>query len=151
MATNSYTPPVNIIATDINSEVLKQARSGIYPADTLNKMPFSVRKQFFLKGKNRHHGTVKVSPQLRALIDFRPLNLMTGHLAQSARFDVIFCRNVLIYFSREKTEAILQNILLHLKEGGLLFVGHAENYNEYKDVLQPLGNTVYRKRSTQHG
>jgi chemotaxis protein methyltransferase CheR len=150
MAAKTYTPAVNIVATDINSDMLKQAQNGIYPAEAINKIPFSVRKQFFMKGKNKRHGEVKVCPQLRALVEFRTLNLATGQLGQSARFDMVFCRNVLIYFSREKTHLILQNILSHLKEGGLLFVGHAENYNDYRDVLQPLGNTVYRKRSALH-
>jgi len=136
-------PPARIIATDIDTNVLKTASNGVYGMDRLEKMSGERVKKFFLKGKGSNDGQVRVRPELRDMIEFKQLNLLSDSWPISGPFDVIFCRNVMIYFDKPTQKKILQRFAPLLKPHGLLFVGHSENFSYLTDLFQLRGKTVY--------
>ena len=136
-------PPVKIIATDIDTNVLKTASDGIYSMERLDKMAPDRIKKFFLRGKGSNDGQVRVRPELRHLVEFKQLNLLSDSWPVSGGFDVIFCRNVMIYFDKPTQKKILQRFAPLLKPHGLLFVGHSENFSYLTDIFQLRGKTVY--------
>src|SRR5690349_11326315 len=106
-AFNTLNPPVQIIATDIDTNVLATASEGMYGVERIEKMSEERLKRFFLKGKGRHEGMVRVRPELRQLVTFRQLNLLSDNWALNGQFDAIFCRNVMIYFDKDTQRKIL--------------------------------------------
>jgi len=134
---------VKILGTDIDTEVLERARTGIYPRESVSDLPIDVLRQNFLEGKGRCAGQVQVKPQISGMVRFRRLNLIAGAWGFRGKFDAIFCRNVMIYFDREVQRGILEQFAKYLKPGGLLFAGHAENLFWLGDLFHPLGSTVY--------
>ena len=143
----SRTPPVSILATDINTDVLEKARRGVYDEIDVANIPPGHLKRYFLRGKGRHRGLVRVRPEVQALVHFDAINLLDSHWPVQQRFDAIFCRNVMIYFDRATQLRVLRALSRHLTPGGLLFAGHSENFTQAQDILQPLRHTVYRLRS----
>ena len=139
----TLTPPVSIIATDIDTNVLNTAANGIYPIDRLNKMSKERARRFFLRGKGERAGLVRVRPELRQLISFRPLNLLASSWPLNGPFDAIFCRNVMIYFDKPTQAGILSRFVPLLKPDGLLFAGHSENFTYASDAFKLRGKTVY--------
>jgi len=136
-------PPAKIIATDIDTNVLKTAAQGVYNLDRIEKMsPERIRK-FFLKGKGSNDGQVRVRPELQQMIEFKQVNLLADSWPLSGGFDVIFCRNVMIYFDKPTQKKILQRFAPLLKPHGLLFVGHSENFSYLTELFQLRGKTVY--------
>ncbi len=144
---NTLTPPVSIIATDIDTNVLGAAEKGVYPIDRLNKMDSARAKKFFLRGKGEQAGLVRVRPELRQLITFKQLNLLADSWPISGQFDVIFCRNVMIYFDKPTQAKILSRFVPLMKSDGLLFAGHSENFLYVSDSLKLRGKTVYELAS----
>jgi chemotaxis protein methyltransferase CheR len=142
-AFNTMTPPAHIIATDIDTNVLSVAEKGVYPIDRLNKMDGARSKKFFLRGKGEQAGLVRVRPELRQLITFKQLNLLADSWPVSGQFDVIFCRNVMIYFDKPTQAKILSRFVPLMKSDGLLFAGHSENFLYVSDSLKLRGKTVY--------
>ncbi len=142
-AYGTMTPPVKIIATDIDTNVLATASKGVYALDRLEKMPVERAKKFFLRGKGEQSGLVRVRHELRDLIEFKPLNLLSDSWPVNGPFDVIFCRNVMIYFDKPTQGKILQRFAPLLKSGGLLFAGHSENFSYVSDAFRLRGKTVY--------
>jgi chemotaxis protein methyltransferase CheR len=142
-AFNTLTPPVSIVATDIDTNVLETGATGVYTADRLDKMPKERARRFFLKGKGSKLGMVRVRPELRQLITFKTLNLLASSWPVSGPFDVIFCRNVMIYFDKPTQSKILSRFVPLLKPDGLLFAGHSENFMYVSDALKLRGKTVY--------
>ncbi|GGI16240.1 MAG: CheR family methyltransferase [Oxalicibacterium faecigallinarum] len=142
-AFNSLTPPVRIIATDIDTNVLQTAENGIYTIDRLEKMAPERMRRFFLKGKGAQEGMVRVRPELRQMITFRQLNLLSDHWPVSGPFDVIFCRNVMIYFDKPTQGKILDRFAPMMKEDALLFAGHSENFLYASNAYKLRGKTVY--------
>ena len=142
-AFNTLTPPVSIIATDIDTKVLDAASNGIYTADRLEKMSSERVKRFFLRGKGERSGLVRVRPELRQLIEFKPLNLLASAWPVKGPFDVIFCRNVMIYFDKPTQGCILSRFVPLMKPDGLLFAGHSENFVYVTDAFTLRGKTVY--------
>jgi chemotaxis protein methyltransferase CheR len=140
---NTLKPPVSIVATDIDTNVLEAGATGVYNADRLDKMPKERVRRFFLKGKGSNLGMVRVRPELRQLITFKTLNLLAGSWPVSGPFDVIFCRNVMIYFDKPTQSKILSRFVPLLKPDGLLFAGHSENFMYLSDALKLRGKTVY--------
>jgi chemotaxis protein methyltransferase CheR len=139
----TLTPPVSIIATDIDTNVLETAANGIYTMDRLDKMAPDRVKRFFLRGKGQREGLVRVRPELRKLIAFKPLNLLASSWPVSGPFDVIFCRNVMIYFDKPTQGKILSRFEPLLKPDGLLFAGHSENFLHISKAFKLRGKTVY--------
>lgn len=142
---DSFKPPVEIIATDIDTNVLAKAQTGIYPIDRVTKLPTKVLKRFFLKGNGRWEGSVSVRDDLRDLVKFRPLNLLDNQWPLTGTFDVIFCRNVMIYFDKDTQYKILQRFEPLLEPSGLLFAGHSESLSHASDLFKLRGQTVYER------
>lgn len=149
-AFGTLAPPVNIIATDIDTNVLETAANGVYPAERIEKMAQDRVKRFFLRGTGDRAGMVRVRPELRQLITFKPLNLLAGTWPVNGPFDVIFCRNVMIYFDKPTQGRILSRFVPLMKPQGLLFAGHSENFMYASDAFRLRGKTVY-ELEPRHG
>ncbi len=142
-AFNTLTPPVRIIATDIDTNVLNTGANGIYSIDRLDKMSSERAKRFFLRGKGEREGLVRVRPELRQMITFKQVNLLADNWSIAGPFDVIFCRNVMIYFDKPTQGKILDRFAPLMKQDGLLFAGHSENFLYVTDAFKLRGKTVY--------
>ena len=142
-AFDTLTPPVQIIATDIDTNVLATASAGVYPIERVDKMDAARLRRFFLKGKGAQEGLVRVRPELRQLITFRQLNLLADGWDVKGPFDAIFCRNVMIYFDKATQRKILSRFVPLMKPDALLFAGHSENFLYVSDALRLRGKTVY--------
>jgi chemotaxis protein methyltransferase CheR len=142
-AFGTLTPPVSIVATDIDTRVLETAASGVYPIERVDKMPQDRLRRFFLRGKGERAGLVRVRSELRQLIDFKPLNLQAGNWPVNGPFDAIFCRNVMIYFDKPTQGRILARFVPLMKPEGLLFAGHSENFLYVSEAFRLRGKTVY--------
>ena len=142
-AFGTLTPPITIIATDIDTNVLETAANGVYPLERIDKMAQDRVKRFFQRGKGERSGLVRVRPELRQLVTFKPLNLLGGSWPVSGPFDVVFCRNVMIYFDKPTQGKILSRFVPLMKPDGLLFAGHSENFMYASDAFKLRGKTVY--------
>jgi chemotaxis protein methyltransferase CheR len=142
-AFDTLTPPVSIIATDIDTNVLATASAGVYPVERLEKLEAERKRRFFLKGKGAQEGLARVRPELRNLITFRQLNLLADGWDLKGPFDAIFCRNVMIYFDKNTQRKILSRFVPLMKPDALLFAGHSENFLYVSDSLRLRGKTVY--------
>lgn len=142
-AFGTLAPPVSIVATDIDTNVLRTAQEGIYPVERIEKLSAERLKRFFLRGKGDRAGLVRVRPELRQMISFKSLNLLAGSWPVSGPFDAIFCRNVMIYFDKPTQGRILSRFVPLMKPDGLLFAGHSENFMYASDALRLRGKTVY--------
>jgi chemotaxis protein methyltransferase CheR len=138
-----YDPPVTILATDIDTTVLAKAERGVYGMERLEKMSEQRLRRFFLRGKGPNAGQVRVRDELRALIKYRPLNLLGREWPVRGPFLAIFCRNVMIYFDKQTQYRILQRFVPLLEPDGLLFAGHSESFHHAADLFRPRGRTVY--------
>jgi chemotaxis protein methyltransferase CheR len=142
-AFNTLTPPVQIIATDIDTNVLAAGEKGVYAIDRIEKMEPERAKRFFLRGKGDQAGMVRVRQELRQLITFKQLNLLGDAWPLKGPFDVIFCRNVMIYFDKATQRKILSRFVPLMKPDALLFAGHSENFLYVSESLKLRGKTVY--------
>ena len=136
-------PPVEIIATDIDTNVLATAARGVYPYERVSKLSEKRRKDFFQKGTGAQEGSVRVRNELRSLIHFQPLNLLEPQWVLKEPFDVIFCRNVMIYFDKPTQSKILSRFVSLMKPHALLFAGHSENFLYVSNDYNLRGKTVY--------
>ena len=135
-----------ILATDIDTEVLKKAQRGDYPIEAVENLEPERVRRCFLKGVGANEGRVLVRPALRSMVRFLQRNLQGAAWPENERFDVIFCRNVMIYFSKEAQRQVLERFIKVLRPGGLLFVGHSESYAAGHPALQHRGKTAYERR-----
>jgi len=135
--------PVEVLASDLDTNVLKKGADGIYPVDRLKKLSESQQRQFFFKGTGDKAGMAKVKPELQAMVKFFRLNLLDGAWSIKQPVDAIFCRNVMIYFDKPTQYAILKKMKPLLKPDGLLFVGHSEALYHATDLFRLRGQTVY--------
>jgi chemotaxis protein methyltransferase CheR len=142
-AFNTLTPPVQIVATDIDTNVLATGERGVYNMDRLDKMDPDRARRFFLRGKGDQEGMARVRPELRKLVTFNQLNLLADKWPVTGPFDVIFCRNVMIYFDKATQKRILARFVPLMKPHALLFAGHSENFLYVSDSLKLRGKTVY--------
>jgi chemotaxis protein methyltransferase CheR len=139
----SFTSPVTIIASDVDTNVLDKAESGIYPEERIAKLDSALVKRFFLRGTGAQAGYVKVRAELQAMVKFRQINLLANEWPIRQPLDVIFCRNVMIYFDRATQLRILQRFAPLLQPDGLLFAGHSENFHHAAHLFRSRGKTVY--------
>ena len=144
-AFDTLTPPVAIVASDIDTNVLATAEKGVYPLERVEKLSTDRLRRFFLKGSGAQSGFVRVRPELQKLLSFTRINLLDARLPLQGPFDVMFCRNVMIYFDKPTQRAILKKFAPLLREDGLLFAGHSESFLHAADVFRPLGRTVYER------
>ncbi len=136
----------SLVASDIDSKVLASAQQGIYRLDGLKGIDTQQMQRFFLRGKGDNDGMVRVKPELSKLINFLIVNLVHDDWPFREPFDVVFCRNVMIYFNAQTQRKVLERIYRVIKPGGLLFVGHAENFSDSRDLFVLKGKTVYERR-----
>ncbi|MFZ5995982.1 MAG: CheR family methyltransferase [Nitrospirota bacterium] len=136
---------IKILATDISTKVLETAQAGVYEFEQLPEdVPSDVAGRYFLKGTGEHTGKIKAKECIRELIRFRRLNLKDDRYPFQKPFDVIFCRNVMIYFDEGMRKHVLSKFHAHLIEDGHLFLGHSEAMFD-KEQFTPVHITVYRK------
>ena len=148
-AFQTFTPPVHILATDLDTSVIAKAQLGIYPMDKLEKIPQEKLRKFFLKGKGLYAGSARVRPELRNMITFRQLNLLDQNWPIRGPFDAIFCRNVMIYFDKPTQYKILKKFVPLLAPHGLLFAGHSESFQHAVDLFKLRERTVYELADRQ--
>ncbi len=134
-----------VLGTDVSAEVLRSAVNGVYSQDKIDPIPIPLRKRYLLRSKDPQKKLVRISADLRAMTQFRRLNFMNDHFSIQEMADVIFCRNVLIYFDRTNQEKVLNRLCRHLLPGGFLFTGHSETLNGLNVPLVQATSTIYRK------
>jgi len=149
-AYGSYSPPVEIIASDIDSNVLREASLGIYTLQRLESLSLDRKKQFFLRGKGANNGKARVVQELRNLIEFRQINLLDATWPLQGKFDIIFCRNVMIYFDKATQLKLLERMTKLLTPEGLYIAGHSESFSQAAHIVKLVGKTTYAL-AKQHG
>ena len=135
----------SILATDISHEVLLKAKQAVYKQSTVEPIPLMLKKKYLLKSKDKNNGVVKIIPELRQKVQLGKLNFMDKDYGIKKPVNVIFCRNVLIYFDRPTQETILTRLCRCLKKGGYFFQGHSESINGMDLPLKSVSPTVYQK------
>ncbi|HKN77099.1 MAG TPA: protein-glutamate O-methyltransferase CheR [Candidatus Acidoferrum sp.] len=134
---------IEIVATDLSNRALDIARGATWELGACSEIPEAYLKAYMLRGCGRQEGKIKAGPEIRAVVSFLRLNLNDQAYAMNGLFDLIFCRNVLIYFDREDRERIVRRLLSYLSPSGYLFVGHAESLHAMHDVVRSVITTVY--------
>lgn len=137
---------LTLIASDIDSKVLASAAQGVYRMEGLKGLSEERIQRFFLRGKGANAGMARAKPELQRMIEFISVNLIRDDWPFRQPFDVVFCRNVMIYFDAPTQRKVLERIHRVMAPGGLLFVGHAENFSESRDLFVLKGKTVYERR-----
>lgn len=140
---------VEIIATDIDTSVLAKAEAGVYSEDRIERIDPKYRK-YFLKGSGAREGFVRVKPEVQRLVSFRQLNLLALDWPVEGPFDVLFCRNVLIYFDKDTQRKVLERFIPLMPRDGLLFIGHSESLLHLSELFKLRGKTVYELRQSVH-
>lgn len=134
-----------ILATDISTRVLESAHLAVYSEERTHPVPLHLKRKYFLRSRDRSAGLVRIAPGLREKVRFRHLNFMADDFGLREELDIIFCRNVIIYFDRPTQERLLQRLCCHLSPGGHLFMGHSETLSGLNVPLTAVYPTVYRK------
>ena len=137
-------PAVGITASDIDTNVLDTARRGVYTADARGLSPELLRRHF-LRGTGPNSGFIRTRRELGALIDFRPFNLVDERWSFGEPFDMVFCRNVMIYFDASTQMQVLERMHRVMRRGALLFAGHSENFSQARSLFRLRGKTVYER------
>lgn len=145
-----YDAPVEILASDLDTQVLEKARAGIYPFDRIEKIPLQIQKNFFRRGQGKQQGYCRVVPELQALLTFQRINLLDERWDIDVKFDAIFCRNVMIYFDKPTQRKLLEKFLRVLQPGGLFFAGHSESFAHASDLIVSIGRTIYKRAGPNH-
>jgi chemotaxis protein methyltransferase CheR len=136
---------LEILATDLSSRVLEKARAAVWPVARAAEIPERYLRAFFLEGFGSQEGLMKAGPELRERVWFERANLVEASDAPAGPFDLVFCRNVLIYFDADTQARVVDTLLAHLAEGGYLFLGHAESAHAFAGGLTAVGPTVYQR------
>lgn len=135
----------SILATDISTRVLITAQKAIYPEERISDIPLNLKKRYLLRSKDKSCQLVRICPQLRSRIVFRRINFMDEDLGIPEKMDIIFCRNVIIYFDKSEQQNLMWKFHRQLRPGGYLFLGHSETLNGLDVDFATVGSTVYRK------
>ncbi len=134
-----------ILATDISTRVLEKAKLAIYASDRVDPVPMPLKKKYLLRSKDRSNDLVRITPELRNRVRFRRLNFMDSDFGMREQMDVIFCRNVIIYFDRATQERLLNRFYRHMAHRSHIFMGHSETLNGLDVPLTMVHPTVYRR------
>lgn len=134
-----------ILATDISTRVLEKAKAAIYAEAQVEPVPMDLKRKYLLRSKDRASATVRIVPELREKVRFRRLNFMDEDFGMRDQLDVIFCRNVIIYFDRPTQEKLLQRFHRQMKPGAFIFMGHSETLSGLNVPLVSVYPTVYRR------
>lgn len=132
---------IKILATDLDTEILQKAIEGVYPTQAVTPIP----KEYLLRYFSRNSTDYTVNQKLKSMISFRKLNLMEQTFPMKRPFDIIFCRNVIIYFDSQTKETLLNKFHFHLKNKGHMFIGHSESLMHMKNRYKYLKHTIYQK------
>ena len=135
---------IRILATDLDTNVLASAKRGIYTEERLQNMPQGRRRRWFNRGRGDNLGLLSAKPELREMITFRQLNLM-GDWPMKGPFDIIFCRNVVIYFDKPTQSVLMERYAELMADHGHLFLGHSETLYRVTDRFKLIGQTIYGK------
>ncbi|MEW6264971.1 MAG: protein-glutamate O-methyltransferase [Thermodesulfobacteriota bacterium] len=133
-----------ILATDVSSKVLEKARLAVYDEESVQPIPEDLKSKYLLRGKGHRQGLFRIAPELRPRIRFHRLNLME-EFGFKEKMDVIFCRNVIIYFDRPTQARLFQRFCDQLNQGGYVFLGHSESLSGLELPLKPVAPMIYRK------
>jgi chemotaxis protein methyltransferase CheR len=136
-----------VLATDLDTQVLASAREGVYPVDSVRALAPERQKRFFLRGAGRFEGKARVRRELAAHVQFERLNLMDADWPLAGGFDAIFCRNVMIYFDKPTQRRLIERYCALLNPAGLFFAGHAESLLDNGRHFRLRGQTVYERVS----
>jgi chemotaxis protein methyltransferase CheR len=136
--------PWSVLGSDISTRVLAQAQRGHYPAERARSIPQALLRRYCLRGIGKQEGTLLVARELRARVQFAQVNL-NAPLPRIGPFDVVFLRNVMIYFSKETKREVVRRIASVLKPGGLLVIGHSESLHDIAGDLRPVAPSIFRK------
>lgn len=134
-----------ITATDISTRVIHTGIQGIYNENKISEIPYSLKKQYFLKGKNNFKQQVRVNADIRKTVNFQQFNLLSSDFTFFGLFDIIFCRNVLIYFEREIQYRIISKLCSQLNPGGYLFLGHSDTTMGFTLPLKTVEPSIFKK------
>jgi chemotaxis protein methyltransferase CheR len=134
-----------VLATDISTEVLDKAGMGIFKSEQTSPVPSDLRRKYFMRSRDRQSNLLRVVPELRAMIEFRRLNFMDADFGLSEKPEIIFCRNVIIYFDRATQLQLLRKLTSQLAPGGYFFAGHSESLQGMDLPLVPAAPSVYKK------
>jgi chemotaxis protein methyltransferase CheR len=137
---------IEVVASDLSTRVLEHARQGVYPIEKAAEIPTPYLRAYMRKGKGARAGQMKVGPEIRSLVTFQRLNLIEVSVSRMGRFDLILCRNVLIYFDAGTRTAILEHLLDCLAPGGYLLLGHAESLNALSHRVRCVAPAIYENR-----
>ncbi len=135
----------SITGTDLSTRVLQNTAKGIYNENRVQGIPLDILKRYFLKSIDRENPTVRIIPQLRSKLHLSRVNFMDDEFPIGKDFDVLFCRNVIIYFEKETQREVLQKLCSHLKTGGVFFIGHSESITDFDLPLKQIKPTIYLK------
>ena len=136
---------LKILATDISTQIIKRAKAGVYEIHRLGTVPDSFRRRYFVRINQDGQACAQISPELQRIITFAHFNLMMEQFPFRRRFDMIFCRNVMIYFDRQTQETLVNKLTRHLQPGGYLLIGHSESLNPIQHALTYVQPTVYQR------
>ena len=135
---------VRLLGSDLSTKVLQMAKAGVYRLDQVENVPYETLRKHFEKGLGTQHGTVRLSPDVRQMVEFRQINLLEPPLFASG-FDFIFCRNVMIYFDATVQQRVVAHLERRLAPGGYLFIAHSESLDGISHGLTRVAPAVYRK------
>jgi chemotaxis protein methyltransferase CheR len=134
-----------ILASDISTTVLRRAEMGVYSREMVEPVPTAMKHKYLMRSREPGVDRVRIVPELRRQIEFRRVNFMEEDFGVEETFDVILCRNVIIYFDRATQASVLRKLCEHLRPGGYLLVGHAEALHDMALPLLPVAPATYRK------
>ena len=136
----------SILASDISTRILETAKTAIYPEERVDGIALDFKKKYLLRSKQRSLTLVRVCPELRSKVLFRRINFMDSDFGIAEKMDIIFCRNVVIYFDKPTQQRLMRKFYQQLRPGGYLVLGHSETLNGINDDFISVGSTVYQKR-----
>ncbi|MCI9867212.1 chemotaxis protein CheR [Rhizobium skierniewicense] len=139
-------PDYSILATDLSTEVLQKARSGIYAQDLVDPVPPDLRRKYVMQAKERQRNDVRISPKLRSKVGFARMNLMNPTYDIGEPVHILFCRNVLIYFDKKTQIHVLTQLCKCIAPGGYLFIGHSETLTGTNLPVKQVANTIFVKQ-----
>ena len=134
-----------ITASDICTQVLQTAKTAIYPEERTDTIPLNLKKKYLLRSREKSKSLVRITPKLRSLVSFKRINFMDDDFGISEKMDIIFCRNVVIYFDKTTQQNLMRKFHQQLRPGGYLFIGHSETLNGLDVDFKAVASTVYQK------
>ena len=136
----------SVLGTDISTEVIAQAQRAVYPASMIDPVPPRLRERYVMRAIDAERQEVRIVPELRRMVRFHCLNLMDPTYRVDRDFDVIFCRNILIYFAKATQDAVLKRLCNHLRKGGFLILGHSESLAGAElSAMRQMAPTIFRR------